>query len=93
VSGWAERFGDIPRNASIPLSSSRACHVYAVSCATPSAVAAYAGVLSARSNRQASNRLCVASPIYLPMQMTANQSSDWITFEDVIGCHEFCKTQ
>src|SRR5450755_877480 len=82
----------IERSASMPPSSSRAFHVYAVCRATPTALAASAGVLPACISRPARTRLRVASSI-LAMQRFSDQRPDRVTHDCAIGCHGFGNSQ
>src|SRR5450755_2564430 len=82
----------ITRNASTPPSSSRVFHVYAVCRATPTDLAASAGVLPASINRPARTRLRVASSI-LAMQRFSDQRPDRVTHDNIIGCHGLGNSQ
>src|SRR5665213_289851 len=82
----------IERSASMPPSSSRAFHVYAVCRATPTDWAASAGVLPASINRPARTRLRVASSI-LVMQRFSDQRPDRVTHDCAIGCHGLGNSQ
>jgi len=92
ASSCAGRLVAIERSASMPPSSSRAFHVYAVCRATPTALAACAGVLPASINRPARTRLRVASSI-LAMYRFSDQADARRTHESAIGCHGFGNSQ
>src|SRR5580765_674861 len=82
----------IERKASMPPSSSRAFHVYAVCRAAPTDLAASAGVLPANINRPARTRLRVASSI-LAMHRFSDQRTDRVTHDRAIGCHGLGNSQ
>lgn len=86
-SNWPGRPTAISRSASMPPSSKRAFHVYAVCSATPTARAASAGFLPASIMRPARRRLRVASSI-LAMPAFSNQLPDRIMHDGQKGCHE-----
>lgn len=93
LSSWAGRPVAMLRNASIPHSSSRAFHVYAVCRATPTACAASAGDLPASISRPpARTRLPVASSI-LTIHRFSDQTPDRIMHTSVIACQGLRNSQ
>src|SRR6478735_1017814 len=84
----------IARSASMPPSSSTAFHVYAVCRATPTACAACAGVLPAKSMRPArKRRLTDSSSRFVIMPRTRYLQSIGTTHDWLNGCHDLRKDQ
>ena len=82
------------RSASIPPSSSTAFQVYAVCRATPTACAACAGVLPARSIRPArTRRRTVSSNRFVAISRFRFNPSIDITHHGINGCHDLRKAQ